>query len=259
LAEGIKLLEQALSVDPLAEWTRRLLVRAYLDAGEHLAAQSVVDEAQHRLVVRQIPPYLYSHDWKRAGEAAYTAAETESELALDEPMIAGAIRLHARATGDYARAIDALERLSGVTWNANGRATLPDSLDLKAFPTGLADVLRASGDEVRARSVVQATLAAMDKESKEFRRGDLWYLQHRPIVLALLGESDAAIEALRSAVARGIGKEDVWYYFHIEPAFAALRSDPRFLQLHDDVRTHTRAQKQRLAELRSAGFVPERP
>lgn len=259
LAEGIKLLEQTLSVDPMAEWTRRLLVRAYLDAGERPAAQSVIDEAQHRLVVRQIPPYLYSHDWRRAGEAAYAAAETESDSALDESMIAGAIRLHARATGDYARAIDALERLSGVTWDANGRAALPDSLDLKAFPTGLADMLRASGDEVRARSVMQATLTAMDRESKELGRGDLWYLHHRPIVLALLGETDTAIEALRSAVARGIGKENVWYYFDIEPAFAALRSDARFIRLRDDVRTHTDAQKQRLAELRSAGFVPKRP
>lgn len=222
--------------------------------------QAYVERASFKAFTdRQIPPYLYSHDWRRAGEAAYAAAETESYSALDESMIAGAIRLHARATGDYARAIDALERLSGVTWDANGRAALPDSLDLKAFPTGLADMLRASGDEVRARSVMQATLTAMDRESKELGRGDLWYLHHRPVVLALLGETDTAIEALRSAVARGIGKENVWYYFDIEPAFAALRSDARFIRLRDDVRTHTDAQKQRLAELRSAGFVPKRP
>lgn len=258
LAEGIKLLEQALALDPMAEWTRRLLIGAYLNIGDIEAATSVVDEASHPLVVRRMPLFLYSRDWRRAGEAAYAAVDTETHSAFDEPIVAAAIRMHARTTGDHVRAIQALEGLSGVTWDARGRAVLPESLDFKAFPTALADVLQASGDKVRARSVLAGILAAMDRESNELGRGDLWYLHQRPIVLAMLGETDAAIEALRKAVARGVSQDDSWYYFDIEPSVGQLHSDPRVIQLRESVRLHAEDQKRRLADLRSGGFVTSR-
>jgi TolB-like protein/DNA-binding winged helix-turn-helix (wHTH) protein len=257
-AEGVRLLEQALSLDPLSEWTRRLLVRAYLSVGDPEAARQVVDGALHQTVVREIPLYLYAHDWKHAGEAAYAAVETETNTALDEAMIAAAIRLHARATRNYAHAIEVLEQLSGVTWDAQGRAVLPETLGLKAFPTALADVLQASGDESRARAVLEATIAAMDKEANELGRGDLWNLRQRPIVLSLLGETDAALDSLRAGVERGVALDDSWCYLEMDPALVALSDDVRFINLRNAVRTSVAQQKQRLAELRSGGFVPRR-
>jgi TolB-like protein/DNA-binding winged helix-turn-helix (wHTH) protein/Tfp pilus assembly protein PilF len=258
-ADGIKLLEQALSIDPLAEWARGLLVRAYLNVGEPAAARQVVHDAKRRLLVREIPLYVYAHEWQRAGEISYGAVEAETSSPLDEAMIAAAIRQHARLTRDYSRAIEALERLSGVTWDASGRAVLPESLDLKVFPTALGDVLQASGDAARGRAVLEATLVAMHNEAHELARGDLWYLRQRPIVLALLGRRDAAIEALRIAVERGLAQDDAWYYLEIEPSLVALSDDRRFVELRDAVRVDVAEQKQRLAELRSGGFVRRRP
>jgi TolB-like protein/DNA-binding winged helix-turn-helix (wHTH) protein/cytochrome c-type biogenesis protein CcmH/NrfG len=257
-ADGIRLLEQTLGLDPLSEWTRRLLMRGYLSLGDPRTARQVASEASHSLVAREIPLDLYAHEWRRAGEAAYAAVDSETNSAFDEPMIAAAIRLHARATRDYARAIDELESLAGVSWDSEGRAMLPESLDLKAFPIALANVLQLSGDDVRARSVLEATLAAMDHEANELGRGDLWYLHQRPIALALLGRKDAAIDALRVALEREVAPEDSWLYLEIEPTVATLVDDPRFIELRNAVRASVADQKRRLSELRDVGLVPRR-
>lgn len=258
MAEGIRLLEQALSLDPSSEWTRRLLLRTYLSLGDADAARQVVNSAKHRSVVREIPLYLYAHEWRRASEAAYAAVDSETNTALDEAMIATAMRMHARATRDYAHAIETLQELSGVTWDAQGGAVLPETRDLKAFPAALADLLEASGDATRARSVLEATLAAMDREAGELGRGNLWYQHQRPVVLALLGRPDAALDALRVAVESGVALDDNWYYLETEPAMARLSSDARFLKLRETVHTSIAHQKQTLDELRQGGFVPRR-
>jgi TolB-like protein/DNA-binding winged helix-turn-helix (wHTH) protein/cytochrome c-type biogenesis protein CcmH/NrfG len=258
-AEGIKLLEQALGLDPSSEWTRRLLSRSYLSLGDRAAARQVADSARQRSVVREIPLYLHAHEWRRASEAAYAAVDSETNLALDEAMIAMAIRLHARDTRNYGRAIQTLEELAGVTWAADGRAMLPETRDVKAFPTALADLLQASGDAVRARAVLEATLAAMDRDPPELGRGNIWLLHQRPIVLALLGRTDEAIAALRATVETGVALDDNWYYFEAEPSLAVLSSDARFIELRESVRRSVAQQRQALAELRRGGFVPQRP
>ena len=258
MAEGIKLLEQALSLDPSSEWTRRLLIRTYLSVGDAKAARNVADSAKHRSVAREIPLYLYAHDWRHASEAAYAAVDSETNTALDETMIAVAIRMHAHATRDHARAIEALEELSGLTWDAQGHAMLPETLDLKAFPTALAGVLQASGDATRARAVLEATLAAMDKEAGELGRGNLWYLDRRAIVLLLLGRTDAAFDVLRAAIETGAAVDDTWY-LETEPSVTRLSRDARFVKLREAARLSIEQQKQALAELRRGGFVPQRP
>jgi TolB-like protein/DNA-binding winged helix-turn-helix (wHTH) protein/Tfp pilus assembly protein PilF len=258
IAEGIKLLEQALALDPSSEWTRRLLLRAYLSLGDTAAARQVADSATHRSVVRAIPLYLQAHEWRRASEAAYAAVDSETNLALDETMIATAIRMQAHDTRDYARAIETLEQLSGLTWDAQGRAQLPENRDIKAFPTALADLLQASGDTSRARAVLEATLATMQHEPNERGRGNLWFVHYRPIVLSLLGRKDEALDALRTAVETGIALDDSWQYFESEPSLAPLSSDARFIELRDSVRRSIAQQRQALAELRRGGFVPQR-
>jgi TolB-like protein/DNA-binding winged helix-turn-helix (wHTH) protein/Tfp pilus assembly protein PilF len=255
IVEGIKLLEQALSLDPAAEYARRFLLRAYLSVGDLEAAQQVADEARHRLVAREIPIYLYSHDWRRAGEAAYAAVDSETNAALDEPTIAAAIRLYARATGDYTRAIETLTDLAGVGWDEKGNAVLRETLDMKAFPTALGDMLQASGDEARARSVLRATLASMDRESKELHRGDLWYLEQRHIALALLGEKDAALDGLHATITRNVAIGDTWMYFDVEPSVALLRDKQRFVEIRASALARVEEERKLLAKLRAAGLV----
>lgn len=258
IAQGIRLLEQALSLDPSSEWTRRLLIRAYLNVGDPDAARQVATSTEHRSVVREIPLYLYARDWRRASEAAYAALDSETNTALDETMIAAAIRMHALATRNYARAIETLEQLSGVMWGAEGRAHLPETLDMKSFPIALGDVLQASGDTGRAHALLEATLAAMDREAGELGRGELWYQHQRPIALSLCGKTEAAFEALRAAVDSGVALNDNWYYFEAEPSVARLSGDARFLKLRESLRNLIAHQKQSVAELRHGGFIPQR-
>ena len=109
-ADSIEYGERALALDPLAEEVRRSLVRAYLDVDDFAAAEQIVDEAPHELAVRRLPIFIYQRDWRRAGEAAYDSLERQTLLA-QRPRWRGvtAIRMHARATGDYERARIALE------------------------------------------------------------------------------------------------------------------------------------------------------
>ena len=52
---------------------------------------------------------LYERDWLRAGEAAYEALARRTGAPDVQGMILTAIRMHARATGDFARARAAVE------------------------------------------------------------------------------------------------------------------------------------------------------
>jgi TolB-like protein/DNA-binding winged helix-turn-helix (wHTH) protein len=255
-AESAKYAEQALSLDPLSESPRTVLVTAYLDVGDVAAALKVIDEARHPLEARWIPVHLYRHDWRRAGEAAYAAALNDTLSPMTESMAVAAIRLHARATGDYARARKVLEEISGVTWDDDGRPTLPERIDMQDNVVALADMLRASGEETRAKRLLEAALAEMDYEARQLERGDLWYFGNRAMVQALLGNTDTAIETLQQLVA---ARPDCWWYiFEIEPAYTDLRTDPRFKSLLATARAHAAKERQRLAELRTAGLVPVR-
>lgn len=258
IAEGIRLLEQALSLDPSSEWTRKLLLRAYLSLGDAKAARQIVESAPHRSIVREVPLYLFAHDWRRAGEAADASVASETHTSLDETMIAAALRMRARSTRDYARVIETLSELSGVTWDARGRAVLPETLDIKTFPVALGDLLQVSGDAARARTVLEATLAAMDKEAGELGRGDLWYLRQRAIILSLLGRKDAALDALRTCVERGLAHNDSWFYLEVDPGLARLSGDARFIELRDTVRKAIAQQREKVAQLRNDGFIPRR-
>ncbi len=125
-AAGIEYGERALSLDPLSEGTRRMLVRAYLDVGDVVAAQQVVDEADHELSVRSLPILMYQRDWRRAGEAAYDSLSRQTYAATDIDLGILAMRMYARATGDYERARLALVDLSRIRQEPSGDLALPD-------------------------------------------------------------------------------------------------------------------------------------
>jgi hypothetical protein len=46
LADGIRLCEQALAVDPLLEQARRMLIRIYLDIDDPVAAEELADTSR---------------------------------------------------------------------------------------------------------------------------------------------------------------------------------------------------------------------
>jgi hypothetical protein len=120
------------------------------------------------------------------------------------------------------------------------------------------DILKASGDGTRGDQVLEASLADMDAVMKQYGRGDFWYVKDRAIALALLDRKEAAIAQIRRAIEARYGGCNWWEFFEIEPTFASLRSDPRFLSMLRGVREHAAAESAQLAQMRKEGLVPAR-
>jgi hypothetical protein len=259
-AKSIRYGERALALDPSLEMTRRILIGCYVDLGDMVAARQLIDDEGIAASPRQLSVLLREGSWQQAGEVAYAslAHGTESST-IETATNVAAIRMHARATGDFARARAALEEASGVRWDEAGHAILPqEGSPLRDAAIGLADVLLASGQEERGRELLTLILTLMQREVGELGRPEFFYYRSHPIALALNGDRDAAIAMIERSVASGLGLRDWWYYFEAEPAYAPLRTDARFMATLRTVHDRVDAQRKELDRMRTEGQVPDR-
>jgi hypothetical protein len=86
--------------------------------------------------------------------------------------------------------------------------------------------------------------------------GKNWLDDNRAVALALLHRDDEAIEALDNAFSSYCWRW--WYKLQFEPAFAPLRSDPRFQSILTRTRVQVAEQRAILEDMRRAGRVPDR-
>jgi TolB-like protein/DNA-binding winged helix-turn-helix (wHTH) protein len=257
-AEAINLGEQVLASDPQADQARVNLVHAYLDVNELAAAQAVaavsgVDDASSQSVIR-----LYQHDFQRAAALVYSAAASNTLSPVSEVVATGAIRIAARSNRQYARAAAFFAQRGAIKWDAQGRLIQGDVTSLQLNAVSLADMLMQMGETARADQLLEAALAAMDRDVQEYQRGENWYFLMRPVALALLGRNDDAIAVLQKSADAGVASNDTWYRLELEPAFAPLRSDPRFVAMRAQLQAHAQAERQALQRLRAQGLVPQR-
>jgi TolB-like protein/DNA-binding winged helix-turn-helix (wHTH) protein/cytochrome c-type biogenesis protein CcmH/NrfG len=257
-SEAIRYLEQAIALDPLAHWPRRPLVSAYLDAGDPLAAADVVADTARSAEVLRVPLLAYDGNWRQAGEVAYQALAQDMVTPIDESIVVLSIRRHALLTGDYPRAVAALEKLSGVRWAADKRPIVPDRPNLRISTVGLADMLQRGGDPQRAQALLQAVIAKMKGELANGDRSELWYYGSMSIALALAGDTDQALDWLERGVTAGYLRRGSGDWVDLEPAFDRLHGNTRFATLIEQVRTHARDEHSKLLQLRAAGIVPDR-
>jgi hypothetical protein len=115
----------------------------------------------------------------------------------------------------------------------------------------------AMGDVERGRRVLRAALREMDHDAFDLGRGERWFDNSRAEALAILGDSEGAIEALRRDCAAAF-MYDMWYRLEDEPAFGAFREDPRFKALLDSQHRRIEHQQELLKSMRAAGLVPLR-
>ena len=258
-AESIRLNEQALMLDPASESARRALIRAYLSVGDVEAASEIAGNPPPGNAARTTPILLYRREWLAAGESAYRSLAQGTSTPIDNRIDVIAIRMHARTSGAFERARRALEALAGVKWDASGRPTLPQRLDVnRENAIGFADMLLEVGDQERGRLLLEAILSQTRDEIERKGRHEMWYRTWNSIALALAGRNDEAIAILQRHVASGAGMPDAWFYFEVEPAYDGLRDDPRFIEMLALVRAQAQAERRELERLRSAGLVPDR-
>jgi len=245
-AEAAKLMERAIALDPSAAWIRFDIAWTYLDLGDVAAAQDVQAEvpprAQNLCVLR------YKGEEQRAAAQLYALPREDLNTAV---MTRGCssivIRDDALKRGDYSRALRTLGGCLTDDWDPI--LSNSGSYVRVLCAVRYTSILMANGERDRARKLLQAMLAAM-------RRRKLDNSGAAGLVLALLGDTDAALTALESDYADEKGG---WWYDLRAPELQGLRTQPRFQNLAKQVSDNAAKQAALLAAMRHAGEVPYRP
>ncbi|MGH8250563.1 MAG: winged helix-turn-helix domain-containing protein [Steroidobacteraceae bacterium] len=256
-AESILLGEQAVALDPGNEQAWRQLVFAYLDVGDDQAAASALRGIEEQPRLGWLALHLHRRDWRRAGEAAYALIAAGPTSAMDERRVALAIRMHARATGDYDRAIKALEPWALVEWDGD-EPLLGGQLDQGSGVAGLADMLMMAGQQDRARRLARELLADTDVQIKRYGRGEIWLNEARAVALVLLDRPDDAIATMKRMRDLGASKHSWRTLLEYEPLFASLRERPEFQAMVADASSNAAREREQLARMRADGLVPKR-
>jgi TolB-like protein/tetratricopeptide (TPR) repeat protein len=246
-AEAAKLMERAIALDPSARWIRFEIAWIYLELGDVAAAQDVQAEipprAQNLCVLR------YKGEEQRAAALLYALPREDLNTAV---MAKGCsslvIRDDALERRDYGRALRTLEVCLTDDWDPI--LSTGENYVQVMCAVRYTSILMANGERDRARKLLQAMLAAM-------QRHKLYNYGVAPgFVLALLGDTDAALTALEAGYAEEKGG---WWYDIRAPELLGLRAHPRIQSLEKRVSDNAAKQAALLAAMRHAGEVPYRP
>ena len=196
--------------------------------------------------------------FERAQRAAAEAAHKlfdgphPETLPTSERCAAAALRDEALAT----RQFDAALRTLAAQYAVHA-GDLDDAAQI-AFLWGLpyAQVLRAKGEQARAMQVARASLASIERvvDDPQSRPMALYW---RAVALAVVGDSEGAVQSLEAAVHGGMR----WggWMIEREPAFAGLESDVRYQAIIAELSDFARKQAALAAEMRKAHALPQRP
>ncbi|HEY6640496.1 MAG TPA: hypothetical protein VIZ63_00005, partial [Povalibacter sp.] len=248
-AEGIKLAEQALRIDPSSTWVRNFLIHMYLDVDDIDAAESLVDPDPTSISRLRI--HVYRHDWNRATEPLYSGrnAQAEPDYSVFSMVMQG------KQSGQYERAIAFLERAIGAAGDSGVCPGVPMFNDCYE-PVALAQLYQMTGRHDRAKQLLDSSLELMDVASQRQKRGELWFVLTRVRALALLGRGEDALELLPAL--RHSGMSSHWRELDVDPAMNLIRNDPRFIAFMQDMAAHAAAQHE-VVSMRTAGLIPTRP
>ena len=176
---------------------------------------------------------------------------------IDEWRIANAVRMHARATGNYERAIGTLEAWTAVEWE-DGEPQLGDPLGQGIAVAGLADLLKMAGEPDRAKALAQELLRDIDMQTKRYGRGEVWLNDARALALMLLDRPDDALATLQRQAQAGLGLHHWKFPMLDEPLFEPLRRRPEFQALVTAARSNAAREKEKIARMRADGLIPDR-
>jgi hypothetical protein len=234
----------------------QLLEYLYLDVQDLDAAEQVAHSMPTPSLM--VPLLLAKGQWSEAGHQALHELALGETTPVEEPYAVNALRQYARATGQFKQAINILAERSQTERDAAGNPIVRDPSGIYVNVVGLADMLIQSGQADAGRRLLEAVLAAMDRDATILGKGTLWPQEMRNVALALLGRNDEAVAGLRTEVVIQHSLTNWWYCLQQEPAYGKLRADPRFQDILRVARAHAGSERQRLDQLRSSHLVPDR-
>ena len=256
-AESIALAEQAVALDPGNETAWRHLSMSYLSVAEPAAAEATLTHVADNPAMGKLVVDLFKDDWRGAGEAAYTLLAAGPSYRQIEPHIALAIRRYARLTGDYRRAIAALEEWTTVSWDGD-EPVIEEQLGMGVSIAALGDMLMASGQKERGRALLEELLADTEVQISRYGRGEIWLNDSRAIANALLGKPDNAVALLQRQEKLGF----LYHHWRVtledDPAFDSLRGRGDFQALVANTRANEERERKQFLQMRAEGQVPKR-
>ena len=247
-ADGIRIIEQSIAVDPSSDFGRLSAARMYLDVEDPEAAQAVLrDGRETEDSMAEIAQY--QRDRQRAAALA-RSRRSEPWLGPIAPL-AEAVRDEALLTGDYASALELLESQYAMG--------VPAGTGFRMWSRGLglvyAHTLVLAGQAQRGRELTRTILVQIDSES--VGRTKDWFSRERAAAYAVLGDDERTLAELEAS-ARTRKFYRWWYVAERDPLYEHLRSNARFQALAEQARQHRRSQRALLEELRRKGEVPPR-
>lgn len=258
-SEGIKTAEQVVAADIDAIQPTTVLYYLYFEIRDLKSAENILRSAPSPSPALMAALFLAQKKWVEAGNQSLRAASLGAITAAGEPTTVAALRMGARATKRYAQAIDLLTERSQTEWDVAGQPIVRDWSSVYSNVVGLADMLIQAGDVTRGRRLLEATLAAMDREETTFGTGRLWIYQMRSVALALLGRNEEAIAAiLQQATGKPLGISAGWFFLELEPAFLNIRQDPRFQEVLVAAHDRAAAERKAVARMVASGLMPDR-
>jgi hypothetical protein len=155
------------------------------------------------------------------------------------------------------QAAKSIEAMAEVHWTEDGVPSAPVPMWPDTSPIiALADLAQRGGDLRRSRSLLNLALNLMDTAATKYRRGEFWFSLQRSRALALLGRTEDAFKAL-ALIPEG-GEAINWWEVEVDPAFDAMRDDPRFRQFVAAQVAHIAAERSQVDEMRAAAIIPTR-
>jgi DNA-binding winged helix-turn-helix (wHTH) protein/TolB-like protein/Tfp pilus assembly protein PilF len=271
-AEAIRLMERVMTVDPESHASVGLAVELYLAIGDLPAAMALLRDMRQPVKLGQqqllVSIYLYQRDIKRAADVARsvmrewltppssTKAITDdlrvhavhNEMASGYWATANAIRDEAIVTGDFAPALDLIER---TTLLFSGTSPMRN----RGLVLTYAHILLLAGETRRGRELLTSLLEHLDAE--QIGRPAHMFAWERAAAFAMLGEDERALTEL--AASQKTGRFAGWRYTaELDPIYLHLRHDPRFQALAARAQARSQQQRALLDEMRRNGEVPKR-
>jgi TolB-like protein/DNA-binding winged helix-turn-helix (wHTH) protein len=256
IADGIRLAEQALRLDPTSTAVRSLLIHMYLDVGDLRAAEQILADSNQNQSA-WIPIYAYRHEWQRAAAIMYDEG-TRANLPIPPDARYGhfAVLMSATDSTSTRRALELFEKETKISWQNDGTPTtsIPMGGDM-SLEIGLADLMMRTGDTARARRVLEMALSASDLAALKYQRGTMWFTLQRARAHVLLGRTEEALGEL-GAYSRSGWAPDAWL-LDADTAFDGLRGDERFKRVIAERHANALRERTELDALRSQKVIPQ--